>query len=81
MKKHKVGNCPDGRIGIRNSDGALVGHCGPHAIAGTVRRFGLKNPQLKNINGRLEWHDGGQSSGNVRRPSADRKHSLGSVKS
>ena len=76
-KKHKPGACPDGRIGIRR-DGAIVGHVGPHAVAGTVMRFGVRNPVLKSINGKLEWHG---DSGKARRPSADRKHSLGSVKS
>ena len=81
MKKHKPGSCPDGRIAIRDGNGNIRGHVGPHAIAGTVMRFGITNPQLKSVNGRLEWQDGGKSSRNVRRPSADRLHSKGSVRS
>lgn len=81
MKKHKAGCVPDGRIAIRDADGNIRGHCGPHMVAGGVMRFGLKNPQLKNVRGKLEWQEGdAQSRQRVRRPSADRLHSLGSVK-
>jgi hypothetical protein len=78
MRKHKPGACPDGRISVHNSDGAIIGHVGPHAVAGTVMRFGLKRPVLKNVNGKLQWH-GQKTAVAPRRPAADRAHSLGSV--
>lgn len=82
MRKHKVGCVPDGRIAIRDADGHVRGHCGPHMVAGGVMRFGIRNPQLVNAKGKLEWREGdAQSRRRVRRPSADRKHALGSVKS
>ena len=79
MKKHKVGCVPDGRIAIRDLNGAIRGHVGSHATEATVTRFGVRNPKLVNRKGALEWH--GQKGGATRRPAADRKHSLGSVKS
>jgi hypothetical protein len=80
MKKHKIGTVPDGRIAVIDGNGNVRGHVGPHSIAGTAMRFGLKNPQLKTVRGKLEWHDGGQSSQHVRRPSADRVHAKGSIR-
>lgn len=80
MKKHQVGCVPDGRIGIRDAAGNIRGHVGPHATEATVMRFGVRNPQLKNVNGRLEWR--GLSV--LRRPrqieTANHKAARGSVK-
>jgi len=78
MKKHKPGTVPDGRIAVKDHNGNVRGHVGPHAVAGTVMRFGVKNPTLKNVRGRLEWH--GEGFKQRRRPeTADHKAARGSV--
>lgn len=80
MKKHKPGTVRDGRIGIYDHNGNCRGHCGPYATEATVSgRFGVKNPVLKTVRGKLEWH--GSAVRPTRRPSADRLHSKGSVRS
>lgn len=80
MKKHKPGTCPDGRIAVKDANGNIRGHVGPHAVAGTVMRFGVRNPQLKKINGKLEWH--GDTAAPRRRPpeTANHKSARGSVR-
>lgn len=77
-KKHTVGCVPDGRIAIIDHKGAVRGHVGPYAIAATVQRFGVKEPILKRVRGKLEWH--GQRVPQRRQPeTADHKAARGSV--
>ena len=80
MRKSQVGTVPDGRIAIRDGNGNLVGHVGPHAIAGTVQRFNVRNPKLVNVHGRLEWH--GDNVPGTRRRSESKNHAAarGSVR-
>jgi len=79
MKQHRAGTVRDGRIGIYDHKGNCKGTCGPYATEATVSgRFGVKNPVLRTVRGKLEWH--GSDVRPTRRPAADRMHALGSVK-
>lgn len=82
MKKQKVGQVPEGRIPIIAKDGTTRGNVGPKATTATVARFlGHANARLGQHGGRKAWIEQGTNSRprNVRRPSADFKHSRGSV--
>lgn len=83
MRKLKVGEVREGRIPIIDKSGNVRGNVGPRATTATVSRFlGHSNARLGNYAGRKSWIEQGTNSRPrpVRRPSADRKHSLGSVK-
>lgn len=83
MRKQKIGEVPAHRIPIVSKSGDVVGNVGPRATQATVARFlGHHGARLTNHSGRKAWVEQGINSRPrpVRRPSADRKHSLGSVK-
>ena len=83
MKKQKVGEVREGRIPIIDKSGNVRGNVGPRATQATVARFlGHSNARLAPFKGRRSWVEQGTNSRprNVRRPAADRKHSLGSIK-
>lgn len=83
MKKQKVGEPPAGRIPIIDKSGNVRGVVGPRATQSCVSRFlGHPNARLGNYNGRKSWIEQGTNSRarNVRRPSADFKHSRGNAR-
>lgn len=83
MRKQKIGEPPAGRIPIIGKDGTTRGVVGPRATTATVSRFlGHPNANLRQYGGRKCWVESGTNdrrSQPVRRPSADYKHSRGSV--
>jgi hypothetical protein len=83
MKTRKVGTVAPNRIPIIAKDGTTRGNVGPRATTATVSRFlGHHNARLGNHAGRKAWIEQGTNSRprDVRRPSADYRHSRGSVK-
>jgi hypothetical protein len=70
--RHKIGQVPDGRIAIVDAAGNIRGHVGPRVTAITARRFGVRNAELKKVNGRLEWH--GESPSRRQRPKPETKN-------
>lgn len=87
MRKHKLGTVANpNRIPIISRSGDVVGNVGHKATQATVARFlGHHGARLGTFKGRMSWIESGPAQSSrvtrVRRPSADRRHCLGSIKS
>lgn len=83
-KQRKPGTVAPNRIPIISRAGDVVGNVGGKATQATVARFlGHHGARLGTYKGRRSWIETGPAQSSrvtrVRRPSADRAHSLGSI--